>query len=94
MALNLTQFKKDLKASMKAAAEFNKELSPNDPAEALDKGDGKHCERHSGEGGRLHKDNDDNDSNRRHCRYADNRFTIATVKRQSYRRYGLRVMTN
>lgn len=37
MALNLTQFKKDLKASMKAAAEFNKELSPNDPAEALDK---------------------------------------------------------
>lgn len=37
MALNLTQFKKDLKASMKAAAESNKELSPNDPAEALDK---------------------------------------------------------
>lgn len=37
MALNLTQFKKDLKASMKAAAEFNKELSPNDPAAALDK---------------------------------------------------------
>jgi hypothetical protein len=37
MALNLTQFKIDLKASMKAAAESNKELSPNDPAEALDK---------------------------------------------------------
>ena len=37
MALNLTQFKTDLKASMKAAAESNKELSPNDPAEALDK---------------------------------------------------------
>lgn len=37
MALNLTQFKKDLKASMKAAAESNKELSPNDPAVALDK---------------------------------------------------------
>ena len=37
MALNLTQFKKDLKASMKAAAESNKELSPNDPATALDK---------------------------------------------------------
>lgn len=37
MALNLTQFKTDLKASMKAAAESNKELSPNDPAAALDK---------------------------------------------------------
>ena len=37
MALNLTQFKKDLKASMKAAAESNKELSPNNPAVALDK---------------------------------------------------------
>lgn len=37
MALNLTQFKKDLKASMKAAAESNNELSPNDPAAALDK---------------------------------------------------------
>ena len=37
MALNLAQFKKDLKASMKAAAESNKELSPNDPATALDK---------------------------------------------------------
>ena len=37
MALNLTQFKKDLKESMKAAAESNKELSPNDPATALDK---------------------------------------------------------
>ena len=37
MALNLTQFKKDLKSSMKAAAESNKELSPNDPAAALDK---------------------------------------------------------
>ena len=37
MALNLTQFKKDLKASMKAAAESNKELSPNDPDAALDK---------------------------------------------------------
>ena len=37
MALNLTQFKKDLKESMIAAAESNKELSPNDPAEALDK---------------------------------------------------------
>lgn len=37
MALNLTQFKKDLKESMKAAAESNKELSPNDPAAALDK---------------------------------------------------------
>ena len=37
MALNLTQFKADLKASMKAAAESNKELSPNDPAVALDK---------------------------------------------------------
>lgn len=37
MALNFTQFKKDLKASMKAAAESNKELSPNDPAAALDK---------------------------------------------------------
>lgn len=37
MALNLTQFKKDLKASMKAAAKSNKELSPNDPEEALDK---------------------------------------------------------
>lgn len=37
MALNLTQFKIDLKASMKAAAESNKELSPNDPAVALDK---------------------------------------------------------
>ena len=37
MALNLTQFKKDLKESMKAAAESNKELSPNDPEEALDK---------------------------------------------------------
>lgn len=37
MALNLTQFKADLKASMKAAAESNNELSPNDPAEALDK---------------------------------------------------------
>ena len=37
MALNLTQFKNDLKASMKAAAESNKELSPNDPAAALDK---------------------------------------------------------
>lgn len=37
MALNLTQFKIDLKASMKAAAESNKELSPNDPAAALDK---------------------------------------------------------
>ena len=37
MALNLTQFKKDLKESMKAAAESNKELSPNDPAVALDK---------------------------------------------------------
>lgn len=36
MALNLTQFKKDLKESMKAAAESNKELSPNDPAAALD----------------------------------------------------------
>ena len=37
MALNLAQFKKDLKESMKAAAESNKELSPNDPAAALDK---------------------------------------------------------
>lgn len=37
MALNLAQFKIDLKASMKAAAESNKELSPNDPAAALDK---------------------------------------------------------
>ena len=37
MALNLTQFKKDLKESMKAAAESNKELSPNDPEAALDK---------------------------------------------------------
>lgn len=37
MALNLTQFKTDLKESMKAAAESNKELSPNDPAAALDK---------------------------------------------------------
>ena len=37
MALNLTQFKKDLKASMKDAAESNNELSPNDPAVALDK---------------------------------------------------------
>lgn len=37
MALNLTQFKRDLKESMKAAAESNKELSPNDPAAALDK---------------------------------------------------------
>lgn len=37
MALNLTQFKTDLKESMKAAAESNMELSPNDPAEALDK---------------------------------------------------------
>ncbi len=37
MALNFTQFKKDLKASMKAAAESNKELSPNDPVAALDK---------------------------------------------------------
>lgn len=37
MALNLTQFKKDLKASMKAAALSNKELSPNDPEAALDK---------------------------------------------------------
>lgn len=37
MALNFTQFKKDLKSSMKAAAESNKELSPNDPAAALDK---------------------------------------------------------
>ena len=37
MALDLTQFKTDLKASMKAAAESNKELSPNDPAVALDK---------------------------------------------------------
>jgi len=37
MALNLTQFKKDLKESMKTAAESNKELSPNDPAAALDK---------------------------------------------------------
>lgn len=37
MALNLTQFKADLKASMKAAAESNKELSPNDPEAALDK---------------------------------------------------------
>ena len=37
MALNFTQFKKDLEASMKAAAESNKELSPNDPAAALDK---------------------------------------------------------
>ena len=37
MALNLTQFKADLKSSMKAAAESNKELSPNDPAAALDK---------------------------------------------------------
>lgn len=37
MALNLTQFKKDLKESMKAAAESNKELSPNNPAAALDK---------------------------------------------------------
>ena len=37
MALNLTQLKADLKASMKAAAESNKELSPNDPAAALDK---------------------------------------------------------
>lgn len=37
MALNLAQFKKDLKSSMKAAAESNKELSPNDPAAALDK---------------------------------------------------------
>ena len=37
MALNLAQFKADLKASMKAAAESNKELSPNDPEEALDK---------------------------------------------------------
>ena len=37
MALNLAQFKKDLKASMKAAAESNNELSPNDPAAALDK---------------------------------------------------------
>ena len=37
MALNLAQFKKDLKASMKTAAESNKELSPNDPAAALDK---------------------------------------------------------
>lgn len=37
MALNLTQFKKDLKESMIAAAESNKELSPNDPADALDK---------------------------------------------------------
>ena len=37
MALNLTQLKKDLKASMIAAAESNKELSPNDPAAALDK---------------------------------------------------------
>lgn len=37
MALNLTQFKADLKESMKAAAESNKELSPNDPEAALDK---------------------------------------------------------
>lgn len=37
MALNLTQFKTDLKESMKAAAESNMELSPNDPAAALDK---------------------------------------------------------
>ena len=37
MALDLTQFKTDLKASMKAAAESNIELSPNDPAAALDK---------------------------------------------------------
>lgn len=37
MALNLAQFKKDLKSSMKAAAESNKELSPNDPEAALDK---------------------------------------------------------
>lgn len=37
MALNLAQFKKDLKESMKAAAVSNKELSPNDPAAALDK---------------------------------------------------------
>lgn len=37
MALNLAQFKIDLKASMKAAAESNNELSPNDPAAALDK---------------------------------------------------------
>lgn len=37
MALNLTQFKADLKDAMKAAAESNKELSPNDPAAALDK---------------------------------------------------------
>jgi len=37
MALNLAQFKKDLKESMKTAAESNKELSPNDPAAALDK---------------------------------------------------------
>ena len=37
MALNLTQFKADLKASMKAAAESNNELSPKDPAAALDK---------------------------------------------------------
>lgn len=37
MSFNFTQFKKDLKESMKAAAESNKELSPNDPAAALDK---------------------------------------------------------
>lgn len=37
MALNLTQFKTDLKESMKAAAESNMEISPNDPAAALDK---------------------------------------------------------
>ena len=37
MALDLTQFKTDLKASMKAAAESNIKLSPNDPAAALDK---------------------------------------------------------
>lgn len=37
MPLNLTQFKSDLKESLKSVADENLKISPNDPAKALDK---------------------------------------------------------
>ena len=37
MALNLTQFKKDLKSAMKSAAQANAQLDPKNAEQALDK---------------------------------------------------------
>lgn len=37
MALNLTQFKKDLKSAMKSAAQANAQLDPKNAEKALDK---------------------------------------------------------